>query len=471
MSYVPVILQSYEPKTDTDLYLPQAHMRKWNLTPSSVTVQFGSKTARAKVSGLQQARNSLIRPSLAQMLHLPKGVPLLVRYQASQQRLVFGPYLGILVSAYNPQYSLSPFGGLTPFFNEVADSCRKRGGIVCIFRMQDVNWNTGIVRGMVRQNGQWRQVILPLPQCIYNRVVSRRRERSEAMSDWMQRCKEANIPFFNEQFLNKWHVHTALENEPGASEHLPRTILYQSKQDLESMLQSHKTVYAKPVNGSMGRGIVRIRRTGGGYQLSRSGGGSRQFGSISDLHRHLYQQTKGKKYLLQQGLSLIGIQQRPTDFRVLVQKDRQGAWGITSMVARLGQNRVVSNVSRGGSMAAPAYALRICGPWMTSARPTVQTLRSVALKLSQLLEQSLSGHYAELGIDLGVDVRGHVWLLEVNSKPSKTTNSLPMQGGEDGTSRRVRPSVLRMLDYSSYLSGFPRSGKSKSEARKKSRRG
>ncbi|MEJ8546990.1 YheC/YheD family protein [Brevibacillus borstelensis] len=471
MSYVPVILQSFEPKTDIDLYLPQVHMRKWNLTPSSVTVQFGSKTAQAKVSGLQQTGNTLIRPSLARMLHLPKGVPLLVRYQASQQRLVFGPYLGILVSTYNAQYSLSPFGGFTSFFNEVADSCRKRGGIVCILRMQDVNWNAGIVRGMVRQNGHWKQAVLPLPQCIYNRLVSRRRERSEATSDWMQRCKEANIPLFNEHFLNKWHVHTALENEPGTSEHLPRTVLYQSKQDLEAMLKSYKTVYAKPVNGSMGRGIARIRRTGGGYQLSRAGGGLRQFGSISELHRHLYQKTKGKKYLLQQGLSLIGLHQRPTDFRVLVQKDRQGAWAVTSMVARLGQNQVVSNVSRGGSMTNPATALRICGPWMTGARPTVQTLRSVALKLSQLLEQSLSGHYAEFGIDLGVDVRGHVWLLEVNSKPSKTTNSLPMRGGDENSPRRVRPSALRMLDYSAFLSGFPRSGKRKSEASKKSRRG
>ncbi|QQE73552.1 YheC/YheD family protein [Brevibacillus composti] len=470
MSYAPITLQSYEPKTDIDLYLPQAHMRKWNLTPTTLTVQFGGKTARAHIQGIKQGRYALIRPSMAKALHLPKGVPLLVRYQASQQRLVFGPYLGILVSTYLAQYPLSPFGGFTAFFNEVTDSCRKRGGIVCVFRMEDVDWDAGIVKGLVRRNGAWQPTVLPLPQCIYNRMVSRQRERSEAMAAWKERCKEANIPFFNEQFLNKWHVHSALENEPEAAKHLPRTIRYLGKADLETMLSSYKTIYAKPANGSMGRGIARIRRASSGYQLSLAGGSSTVYGSLGDLHRQLSRRTKGKTYLLQQGLPLIGINQRPTDFRVLVQKDRQGKWGVTSMVARLGQNRIVSNVSRGGSMTSPASALRMCGPWMTNIRPSVQTLRSVALKLAQLLEQSLSGHYAEFGIDLGVDVHGQVWLLEVNSKPSKTTNSLPGQGGDPETPRRVRPSVLQMLDYASYLSGFPRSPKQTAGTRKKPRR-
>ncbi|USG64455.1 YheC/YheD family protein [Brevibacillus ruminantium] len=470
MSYAPVTLQSYEPQTDIDLYLPQALLRKWKLAPSSLTVQFGGKTAKAKVDGVQQSRKALIRPSLAKALHLPKGVPLLVRFHASQQRLVFGPYLGILVSTYNAHYPLSPFGSFTSFFDEVTDSCQKRGGVVCVFRMQDVDWNAGTVKGMVRRNGAWRQVLLPLPQCIYNRMVSRQLEQSDAMSDWKQRCREADIPFFNEQFLNKWHVHAALENEPEAAQHLPQTIRYEGLQDLHTMLNSYQTIYAKPSNGSMGRGIARIRRINNGYQLHYAGGRSLRFGTIGDLHRHLNRKTKGKAYLLQQGLPLIGINQRPTDFRVLVQKDRQGEWKVTSMVARLGQNRIVSNVSRGGSMTTPATALRMCGPWMTANRPSVQTLHGIALKLSQLLEQSLSGHYAEFGIDLGVDVRGNVWLLEVNSKPSKTKNSLPMQEGEQEPSfRKIRPSASRMLDYASYLSGFPRSGKG-SQAPKKPRR-
>ncbi|KQL48342.1 hypothetical protein AN963_00525 [Brevibacillus choshinensis] len=471
MSYVPTIVQAYEPKSEVDLYLPQAHMRKWYLSTTTLTVQFGSKQVRARVSSIDRNGGTLIRPSIAQALHLPTGIPLLASYQANQQSLVFGPFLGILVSTYNSQFPQSPFGPLTPFFNESADICHKRGGIICVFRLQDVNWEAGIVRGLVRKGGVWRQKVLPLPQCIYNRLVSRQRERSEQMANWVQRCKDANIPFFNEQFLNKWHVHAALENQEAAEAYLPKMVRYHSQDDLKSMLASHRMVYAKPANGSMGRGIIRLRRTDTGYQLARPGGLNKTFSSIQTLHQYLSKQTKNKPYLLQQGLALIGIQNRPTDFRVLVQKDRKGEWSVTSMVARLGQNRIVSNISRGGSMLPPLQALRLCGPWASSFRPTPQTLRAVALKLSVLLEEALPGHYAEFGVDLGVDVRGHVWLLEVNSKPSKTANTVPLPEGVEEPHRRARPSVVRMLEYAAYVSGFPRAAKAKPKpTAKKNRR-
>lgn len=470
MSYVPTVVQAYEPKSEVDLYLPQARMRKWNLPASTITVQFGSKTVRARVSSMERSNQTLARPSLVQSLHLPTGVPLLVDYQATEQSLVFGPYVGILVSAYNSQYPLSPFGPLTPFFNEVADISRNRGGIVCAFRLQDVNWDAGIVRGLVRRGGAWRQRVLPLPQCIYNRLVSRQRERSEAMTAWVQRCKDANIPFFNERFLNKWHVHSALEKQEAATPHLPAMLRYQSQDDLQTMLAQYRSVYAKPANGSMGRGIMRVRRMQNGYQVASPGGLNKHFASLPGLHRYLNKRIKGKPYLLQQGLPLIGIQNRPTDFRVLVQKDRKGEWSVTSLVARLGQNRIVSNVSRGGSMLTPMQALRLCGPWAGAVRPTPQTLKNVALKLSVLLEEALPGNYAEFGVDLGIDVRGQVWLLEVNSKPSKTTNTIPLPEGVEEPPRRARPSVVRMLDYASYVSGFPRLAAIRKTTSKKKRR-
>ncbi len=456
MSYVPTIVQAVEPNEEQiDLCLSRQHMQKLNLTPCTLTIQFGSQTVQARVSGMEQARRSMIRPSLARALHLPTGVPLLVRYEANQQRLVFGPYLGILVSAYNAQFPTNPFGAFTPFFNEVADTCRQRGGIVCAFRLKDVNWSTRTLRGLVRRHGAWRLATLPLPQCIYNRLVDRQRERSEAVGAWIQRCKENQIPLFNERFLNKWHVHTALEKEPEAASHLPKTMRYHGHQDLQSMLSEFRTLYAKPINGSMGRGIYRIRRTEAGVQLTNVGAGTRHFSSIMSLHQYLQKRTRNTSYLLQQGLHLIGIQQRPTDFRVLVQKNRQGEWSVTSMVARVGQNRIVSNIARGGSMITPMHALRVCGPWLSSIRPSAQTLSSVALKLARHLEKSIAGHYAELGIDLGVDVNGRVWLLEVNSKPSKQANTVPVPAGAEAPPRRIRPSVIRLHDYATYLSGYP----------------
>ncbi|MCK9911902.1 YheC/YheD family protein, partial [Microbacteriaceae bacterium K1510] len=86
---------------------------------------------------------------------------------------------------------------------------------------------------------------------------------------------------------------------------------------------------------------------------------------------------------------LIGLNKNPADFRVLVQKNGTGNWGVTSLVARLGQNNVVSNIARGGSMLSAAQALQLCGPWHTAQKPAEAALRHVALQVARMLENGL----------------------------------------------------------------------------------
>ncbi|MGE5704257.1 MAG: YheC/YheD family protein [Clostridia bacterium] len=456
MSYARTMIQAFEPRTaeNTLLILPQSTMRQQKIPADTITVQFGTHMQRAQVKGRETGRVVQMSPVLARSLLLPAGVPLLMRYDANQRRLVFGPFIGILISIHNVD-PRNPFGSFTPFFNELTDVSRQKGGLVCAFTLQDVNWETKTVRGLIRRNGLWQFRTLPLPQCIYNRLASRERERSDSVSAWIKRCRENEIPFFNEQFLNKWHVHTALSSVKEAQSFLPKTVCLSGQDELKQMLAEHRSLYAKPANGSMGKGVYRIRRGPSGYQLANSYS-AKVHKDLPSLYRALQKIGKGKPYLLQQGLKLIRNGGRTADFRVLVQKNGQGIWAVTSMVARIGAGSVVSNVARGGTMMPAKQALAICGPWLGGARPTPRSLQLAALQIAEMLETSMGGQYAEFGIDLGVDISGHIWLLEVNSKPSKSISTLNIREGEEELPRRARPSVRRLLDYAHYLGGFPR---------------
>ena len=44
----------------------------------------------------------------------------------------------------------------------------------------------------------------------------------------------------------------------------------------------------------------------------------------------------------------------------------------------------------------------------------IQTIRDLSAQLPSLLEEGF-GRLGELGIDFGVDTKGRVWILEVNS--------------------------------------------------------
>lgn len=466
MSHVRTTVRTLDSHSaENELTLPRKLCRQLQIHPSTVTVHFGSMQASGHLRESNSVSSAVLSSSLASSLRIPSDSLLSVSYNPSSRSLRFGPLVGVLVSRY-ALFPQNPFGTFTPFLNEITEICRRRGGIAVALRPEDVNWENGTVRGLVRKNGAWRQITLPLPQCIYNRLGNRKAEKSAQVNQWIEKCKEREIPFFNERFLNKWHVHQALQQEADAAAYLPQTVRYLAHQNLEHMLRTHRVVYAKPTNGSMGQGIFLLRATSDGYALVRpaaSGSVTQKFQQVSSLHKALQKRISGKPYLLQQGLSLIGLNGKPADFRVLAQKDRLGQWSVSSLVARLGRNKVVSNIARGGSMTTAAQALRICGPKL-SGPVGVPALKQAALRLAQLLDQSIEGHYAEFGIDLGVDVHGRIWLLEVNSKPSKSTSAVKQSDTEEGAQpppRRPRPSVIRMLDYASYLSGFPLPGQEK----------
>ena len=55
--------------------------------------------------------------------------------------------------------------------------------------------------------------------------------------------------------------------------------------------------------------------------------------------------------------------------------------------------------------------------------------------------------FGEFGLDLGLDKNGDIWLIEVNSKPRKTTVT-------EMSKIIMRNAFKRPLEYSIYLAGF-----------------
>jgi glutathione synthase/RimK-type ligase-like ATP-grasp enzyme len=127
-----------------------------------------------------------------------------------------------------------------------------------------------------------------------------------------------------------------------------------------------------------------------------------------------------------------------------MQKNAHGRWKMTSMVARVGPaNRFISNVASGGEIYKVTNVLRECA--VRNPKKMRSLLVSVANKSCETIEEKYREQFGELGVDLGLTPNGQIYLLEINSKPSKTEDTLPL------ASNKVRPSVHRLLDYTQYL--------------------
>ncbi|AJY75979.1 YheC/YheD family protein [Paenibacillus beijingensis] len=440
---------------DDAIMLGETYLKRWKIPQGqSVVLKFGAFRQHVKVVPVPRYDGLRINQRLARLMGIAEGAALRLQYRAAMATLALGPLIGVLVSRDYPQQPDRPFGSITLFCKELVEACAAQGAYVYFFTPGGIGTDADSVDGWVYHNG-WTRVTMPLPDVVNNRLTSRKLENLPSVRQFISMAKSRHQTYmFNEKFLDKHDVFDALGRDPSLSKYLPESHLLLGFATLKTMCARYPVVFLKPVRGSLGKGIIRINRLDGQQfqaTYSTAAGSRRQvYPNLTKLFASLSGKVKSVRYQLQQGLQLIEIQKRPVDFRALVQKNATGKWGITSIVARTaGSNHFVSNLARGGTLSKVKDALAKCSLPPSGRGDAFIRLQKAALEIAKGIEAHIPAHFGELGIDLALDKNGKVWLLEVNSKPSKNDNT-PL------TENKVRPSVRNMIQYARYLSGFER---------------
>lgn len=446
---------SAENLPEDTILLGESYVKYWKIPRGQhVQLKFGAFRRDVKVIPVARLNAMRISQALASSMGLPSRLQLRLHYKTASAVLALGPLIGVLVSRDYPQTPEKPFGSITMFCREVVDACKSQGAFVYFFTPKHIGDNTNIVRCWIYTGDGWKESEMPAPDIVNNRLTTRKLENSEAVQRFLKETKfhHATIAF-NEKFLDKTEVFEALKKDAKLTRYLPESYLLRSFATLRAMCGKHNTVFLKPVRGSLGKGIVRISRLEGeSYQAQyATSAGTKKvtYANMTKLYASVSSKMKSVRYQIQQGLQLIEIGGRPVDFRALVQKNASGKWMITSIVARTaGSQHFVSNLARGGTLSTVSAAVTKSNLSSGISRlETSNKLRSAALQIARGIDEHIPAHFGELGIDLALDKSGRVWLLEVNSKPSKNDNT-PLNEG------KIRPSVRLMIQYARFLSGF-----------------
>ncbi|XID93573.1 YheC/YheD family protein [Paenibacillaceae bacterium WGS1546] len=439
--------------SDDVLMLGESLAKQWRIPAQQhLALQFGSFRHSVAVVPVPRYGGLRISQTLARRMGIYSGTPLRMQYQTSTRTLSLGPLIGVLVSRDHPDQPDRPFGDITMFCRELTDACRNQGAYVYFFTPNAIGSSLSSVEGWVYAKG-WHRMTLPAPNVVNNRLTSRKLENRPVVQQFMREIKRRfGAHVFNEKFLDKSEVFDALKKESSLQKYLPESHSLLNYTMLKSMCSKYGTIFLKPVKGSLGKGIIRVSRVGSdNWQASYAtvGGTKRQtFGSLVKLFSTLSGKMKTVRYLIQQGLHLIESGGRPIDYRALTQKNASGKWVITSIVARTaGSQHFVSNLARGGTLSTVRESVAKSNLPVQFRGDASSRLSKAALEIARGIDSSIPAHFGELGIDLALDTSGRVWLLEVNSKPSKNDNT-PLKEG------KIRPSVRMMIQYARYISGF-----------------
>jgi hypothetical protein len=435
--------------------LSDSVIKRWKIpTGQPVILRFGSAKHAVRVIPVSSSRNELrIGASLAYQLGLaPHGANLRLAYRPASRTLRIGPLVGVML----PRIMNVPgrrFGIITPFCRELTDACRAEGVFVYFFTPNELRSTNDKVEGWTLA-GQEYKSSFPIPDVIYNRLPSRKLDALPELQRFLGRAKTVHgTRVFNEKYLDKTEVFSALRRYKPALRYLPESHSYTGTAQLRRMCARYRSVFLKPITGSLGKGIIRItRKPSGGYVVDVSSVGTtarQSYATLDALIQGLAGKLRVNKYQIQRGLELIRVGNRPVDFRALTQKDKNGKWHVTSVVARIaGNERFVSNVAQGGTIG-PVRQTVAKSNLAAGRSGVLERLKRAAATIAQGIEACIPAHFGELGIDLAVDrSTGRVWLLEVNSKPAKNDSGLLNEA------QGIRPSVRLLVQYFRYLSNL-----------------
>jgi len=331
------------------------------------------------------------------------------------------------------------------YFRRLIKEGEKLGATLFLFSPQDVGKTTKRVNGFVPLgSGGWKRKSFPYPDVVIDRY---RYTPTQAFKDYVAFRKENLFIYANNRLANKWKVHQVLWANEQMHKWLPETWDY-SRAKVKEMLRKYPVIFLKPSNGTGGRGILKVVCKDGAYHLT---GRDKQrvkkaavCRTVSSLFAWVEKWKANQKFIVQQGLSIDLLPKRTVDLRLLIQKNEDGKWSITGQGIRIGKEKSVTSNLHGGGQAIAANDFLL-------PRFGVQKTHEILAQCHELAHQTaitIEDHFGrmiELGLDIGIDTDGRVWLIEVNPKPGRDIFRAL------GQTNRFHQSIRRPIQYAIYL--------------------
>jgi hypothetical protein len=198
-------------------------------------------------------------------------------------------------------------------------------------------------------------------------------------------------------------------------QYLPATAVY-TRQSFVQFLDKYPVIYVKPSIGSIGDGVVRIERYGKQYfYISHS---QRKVVSRQSLIGEISRLVGTRKHLVQQAIPLAHYEGSTFDIRISVQKNGERRWVVSGMVAKVANPaNKLSNLARGGRAVRVDEVFSRLFDTKKAIEVIIQLLNA-SLEIAKQYERYFPS-LADLGLDMGVDIDGKPYLIEINVRDQR----------------------------------------------------
>lgn len=288
---------------------------------------------------------------------------------------------------------------------------------VYVFFPESVSLSQKMISGYQWNEGQWKAASFPFPDLVYDRVFYNASYYKKT-KDLVHAFKQ-HVRFMNRGLPSKWELYQQLKSDIRVRPHLPKQQLYSSPKQLLHLLQQEKSIIVKPISGGFGRKVFHLIAGSPAILEGRNKDNQyfrKRFDSIRKAVAFLTPHLN-RRYLLQRFLTLQTADGNPFDVRVFAQKNALGNWNVIGKGIRMGpKNKLTSNIHGGGG--GMDYTSFIQATYPDHYKQINESIEKIGVMVPEILERNYHPLF-ELGIDVGIDRDGHVWVIEANAKPGR----------------------------------------------------
>jgi glutathione synthase/RimK-type ligase-like ATP-grasp enzyme len=406
---------------------------------TKVTLRFGLQTCDVKVIPSKKISigKMIMSGDVIQKLMLPLIPAYEIVYRDNEIQI--GPIIGIVAA--------KKIGKLDEKVQKLGRYVRKYhkvNGAIIAFSNEGIDFDKKLVFGYLYDpfEKRWIKGIYPYPTAIFKKV---------SLNKELHHHFETIIGnrIFNSSTFNKWEMYSWFKNASELNEYLPETKLFKQITDVDQMTEQFGSAYIKPIKGMQGKKIAKIEKLKEGLTIQYIKEDTKKdyfFKDLFDAREFLLGTFREEKFIIQQPLNLR-FNESMIDFRVIMVKDQTQKWKNYGIMGRNGLNgHIVSNRHRGGKVEQAHITLERMFPEKVSAY--MKEMDQLARKAAHTIE-NCGFHFGKLGIDIGIDKDGRMWLIEINHR--NPNDYVATFAGDRTLVNKIRLANMR---YAKKLAGF-----------------
>ncbi|MBD1382903.1 YheC/YheD family endospore coat-associated protein [Metabacillus arenae] len=287
-----------------------------------------------------------------------------------------------------------------------------------------------------KSSNEWQEGIFPMPDVVYMQCSANR--------ETIKRIENIIGPkVFNSFLFDKWEGWKLLKKSWSLRKHLPTTQLLENNADLIDFISkfNYCDVIVKPINGYSSEGIYRIKfQEGKNIEISSTKGlkiEKQEFKYSKEFWYLLSPKFFAGTHIIQQSIETIKAHENVSDIRLNMNKNRNGQWEVSLLLFRIATNSSVV-IPKSITAYNPDKFMKSSIYEKEKMGDIEKTIINLGLKICKAFDKS-EYHMADLGIDLGMDEKGHLWIFEVNPLPFPTRGSV------------LDYSMTKPMEYALYL--------------------